>query len=148
MKTIYIVLIVLGAIFMLFIVPFLVGVSWVITRNAIEGGQDQINPQQKCNEIIIKITKIKMIPTNMGAEVTIIREVGGSEIAGIKLIFNGSEGNNFIYDVPGNINELEQKEIIVNNMGFEPNRVEVSAYFLDKRENERICSPISFMEIR
>ncbi len=129
-----------------------VGIIWVVVRNVIQGGTQQIDINNKCLEIELSATKVVCAPNtpndggNNGiCNVTISRGSGGSEIGGIKLIFTNEAGEvNNIYTAAGNLKNLETKTFAnINTTIINASKVDVVAYFLDNSGNEQLCSASS-----
>jgi hypothetical protein len=125
-----------------------VGIIWVVVRNVIEGGAQQIQGSNDCLSVDVRPTKVVCNPGTEGPEsnngvcnVTFTRGAGGEEIGGVKLVLTNSAGDsNYIHDVSGNVNSLATmtENIIVTGIANASN-VEVSVYFLDDSGNEQLC---------
>src|SRR4030042_1470369 len=120
-----------------------VGIIWVVVRNVIQGGSDQIDINAKCVEAQVSATKVnETSPTIFN--VTLSRTGGNTELGGVKLVFtNENETANVIRDIPGNIAALATKtEVVIINATEleEPNMVSVTVYFIDDSGNEQLCT--------
>lgn len=122
-----------------------IGIVWVVVRNVIESGTGQIEISSKCIKNVVKATSVDCsIPT--ACNVVLKKDTGSDEIGGIKLVFyEGSLGGDAI-SVPGNIAPLStiSRTVDATQGGITtPDKIEVTIYFLDESNNERICSTAS-----
>ncbi len=117
-----------------------VALLWVVIKNLLTGGTDQLDLTSKCLEIEVTPTKIN--DTSPGVySVTVLRNGGEDEIGGIKLIFTSeSADTNYIEDVPGNIENLRLATVSVTVQDVSnPDKVEAVVYFLDNSGNQQLC---------
>jgi len=116
-----------------------IGIVWVVVRNLVTGGSDQLDLTSKCLEATVSPTKVMY--SGGIYNVTLLRSGGSDEIGGIKLIFSSEESEeNYIHDESGNIEPLGVKTISVPVEGVpSPDKVEVVVYFLDNSGNEQLC---------
>ena len=131
---------IVSTLLILLLVFVAVALLWVVVRNLVNSGTDQLDLTSKCLESEISITKVN--DTGTGNYLIIVsRSAGTEEIGGIKLIFsNEEEDSNYIKDVPGNIGYLEVKTISTTVEGISnPNKVQAVIYFLDKSGNQQLC---------
>jgi hypothetical protein len=133
--------IVLGALFLLFLIMMVViGIAWIAIRNTIgdDGALHNLDFTSKCLNTEVVATQV----TNVGEaySVTLSKPEGEYEIGGVKLVFtNDEEGNSYVSDVPGEITDMPvQINIPVYNMS-NPNKVSVVVYFLDENGQEQLC---------
>lgn len=122
-----------------------VALVWVIVQGIIKGGTENINLGSKCLSVDIKETSLKCSGANNATcDVTLKRNAGGDDIAGVKLIFtNASETQNFVYDLPGNIVPLQTKTQTAIVTGItNANKVGIVAYFNDSTGNQQVCQTI------
>lgn len=128
---------------MIVLVLVAVGVVWYSVKNILKGGTEQINLGTKCLKVEITATNLICSGANNDTcSVTVTRNPGGDDIAGIKLVFTNSTGTgNYVYDVPGNIAPLEAKTQsgISTNLS-NANNANVVVYFKDATGNEQLCS--------
>lgn len=125
---------------MIVIVLGAVTVIWVVVRDIIGEGAEQVSLGSKCLAVDIRATKLECTDDVCG--VTVERSPGGDAIGGIKLIFTNSTGDsNYVHDVSGDIALLETKTVSSITTGIgNANKVEVAVYFLDASGNEELCS--------
>jgi len=121
-----------------------IGIVWVVVRNIIEGGTEQIDYNTKCLEINIRATAV----VNAGDtdyNITIMRTAGGDEVAGVKLVFfnNDNEASDVI-DINENIAPLATITRNIDGEIENANKVEVTPYFEDSSGNEKFCSTIPY----
>ena len=128
---------------MIVLVLVAVGLIWTAVQSNIESGTEQIEVSAKCLKIDIKATKLECGGVNNGVcNVTVTRNVGGDDLAGIKLILTNTEGEtNYVNDVPGNILPFETKtEVDITTGLTDVSIVAVAPYFLDPSGLEQLCS--------
>ena len=134
---------IIATLIMIILVLVSIGIIWISVTNPIESGTEQIEIGSKCLELKISLTKLECGEANNDVcNVTITRDSGGDEIAGIKLVFTNLEGKtSYVHDVPGNMAILETKTetnidtglVNVSNVGIVP-------YFQDSLGGEQVCS--------
>ena len=134
---------IIATLIMIVLVLIAIGIIWVSVSNPIESGTEQIEIGSKCLELKIYLTKLECGGAdNDVCNVTITRDSGGDEIAGIKLVFTNDDGEtSTVVDVLGNMAILETKTetnidtglVNVSNVGIVP-------YFQDPLGGEQICS--------
>lgn len=126
-----------------------VGVVWVVVRNLITGGSQNVEINTKCLSVTVEATKVNCSDgaTNKICDVQLMRTgTGSDEIGGVKLVFkNETSGvSSSLINVAGNIEPLVgDKETgldtgILNAVGV--NTVEITVFFQDASGNEQICS--------
>jgi len=121
-----------------------IGIIWVVVKNLIDTGVEQIDYSTKCLDVDVKATAV-VNTTLTNYSVTLTRTGSGEEIAGIKIVFfNASDDTSTVIDVAGNIEPLATITESVEGEIINANKVEVTAYFEDASGNEKYCSPASF----
>ncbi len=123
-----------------------VGIIWVVIRNVIQGGTENVDWSSKCLEVSVESTKLTCTSATNPAvnpdvcTVSMVREAGGEAIAGVKVVLSGT-GGNFVSPQVGNIVPLATKTTpaitatgITNVTG-----VEIVPYFLDGQNVEHLC---------
>ena len=128
---------------MIVLVLVAVGLIWTAVQSNIESGTEQIEISSKCLKIDIKATQLGCGGVNNGVcNVTITRNVGGGDLAGVKLSLTNTGGEtNYIHDIPGNIVPLETKtEVDITTGLTDVSIVAVAPYFVDASGLEQLCS--------
>ncbi len=119
-----------------------IGILWVVVKNLVTSGSNQLELSSNCIEI--SVSPLKVVSSGSVYNVTIVRETttgSGTEIGGVKLIFSSSTSDsNYIEDVPGNLAPLVSTTVPVTVTDFVPEKVEVVVYFLDSSGVEQFCS--------
>jgi hypothetical protein len=117
-----------------------VGIIWVVVRNIVEKGTEQINYNTKCIDVDVRANAV--VNTSMtDYSVTLTRTASGEDIAGVKLIFfNAAAETSTVIDVSGNIAPLATITRSVAGGIVDANKVEVTSYFTDASGDEQICS--------
>lgn len=121
-----------------------IGIVWVVVRNIIEGGVEQVDYNTKCLEVNIRATAV----TNTGDtdyNITMTRTAGEDDIAGVKLVFFNEDGETSdVIGVDGNIAPLATVTKSVDGEIEDANKVELTPYFEDSSGNEKFCSTNSY----
>ncbi len=121
-----------------------IGIMWVVVKNIIEGGTEQIDYNSKCLEINLRATAV-VNTGNTTYDITIKRRAGGDEISGVKLVFFNEEDETS--NVIGIEEDIAPLATITRNVDGEienANKVEVTPYFEDDSGTEKFCSTIPF----
>ena len=127
-----------------------VGIIWIVIKNVIIGGTDDVDYQTKCLATEVKATKV----TNATADnfaVTFTTETGKYEIGGVNIVFTNAEGvGNVVYDLRANatypMTALSTSTVTINVPTAtlpNPNKVSIVAYFLSDSGEEQICTTAS-----
>ena len=119
-----------------------VGIIWTAIRSNIESGTEQIEVSSKCLKVDIKATKLECGGVdNSICNVTVKRNIGGDNLAGIKLSLTNDAGEtNYIHDIPGDIVPLETKtELSIDTGITDVSSVEIAPYFEDASGQEQLC---------
>ncbi len=124
-----------------------VGIIWVVVRNVVQGGTEQIDLSTKCLGVEVIATSAVCGATADGGNdgncsVTVSRNSDNNEIGGVKLVFSNEAGeDNFIHDVSGDMTPLETKTVPNIETGVvNASSVEVIVYFMDSSGNEQLCT--------
>ena len=116
------------------------GIVWGVVRNLIGTGAESIEVSAKCIHTELKATAVDC--TNPAAcSVTITRTgTNSDEIGGVKLVFKNDTANSGVIDEPGNVEILVGKTITADSTLTNPNKVEVTGYFMDEGGKEQLCT--------
>jgi hypothetical protein len=130
-----------------------VGIIWIVIRNVVQTGTDQVDVDSKCLAASVEATRVTNdTPANRpNYEVTILRNGGDDPLGGVKLVFTDADGTaNAVKDVKINstagwkLDALQSKTVVVTQADLAgvdwPNKVSVVVYFLDSSGNEQLCS--------
>lgn len=121
-----------------------IGIVWVVIRNIIDSGVEQIDYNTKCLEVNIKVTAMENTD-DTDYDVTITRTAGGDEIAGVKLVFfNKDNENSNVIDSDGNIAPLATVTRDIDGEIENANKIEITPYFEDASGTEKFCSTITY----
>jgi len=122
-----------------------VGIIWVVVRNVIEEGTEQLDLGTRCLAVDTRAT-IVVNTTGTTYDVTLHRSAGGDDIGGVKLVFFNSTDNSGVIDVSGNIVPLATDTSNVDGEVTDANKVQVTVYFTDASGNEQLCSQTNDFE--
>ena len=120
-----------------------VGIIWVVVRNLIDTGAEQIEISTKC--LAVDLRAVSVVPVS-GEDytVTLRRASGGEMIDGVKISVFNTTDNSGVLD-PVNFEDmdvLETKSGVVTAVE-NADRMEYTAYFLDDSGNKVPCGQTS-----
>ena len=138
---------VVATLIIILLVLVAVGIVWVVVRNVVQKGTNQIDINSKCISEGVKATSVTCVATADGGntgvcDVIISRNTGQAEIGGVKLVSTNdiNQGVNFVYDAAGNLGPLEKKTFAAIDTGLvNASKVESFVYFLDEGGDEQLC---------
>lgn len=123
-----------------------VGIIWVVARNLLQAGSDQIALSSKCLDISVRATAVICEEFESGViltencTVTLTRTASGEELPGVLLSFtNGSE--NYLYEYFSTFTALQTKtvpELNTSIVGI--TEVEITPFFKDESNNTLLCN--------
>ena len=124
-----------------------IGIIWVVVKNVLTKGSDQIDVSAKCLNTEVVATKVLCNETANGGNdgncsVTYTRTRGEDEIGGIKILFTNDLGEeNYAKELKGNIDYLTTRTEKGITTGI-PNcsKVSIAVYFEDDSGNKNYCS--------
>jgi len=122
-----------------------IGIVWVVVRNVVEQGAGQIDIGAKCIGSSVAATSVTgNCTTSDPCDVVLKRDTGDDEIGGVKLVFYEGQTGGSAIDVSGNIATLSTTPVTNIDSGLtNPDKVEVTVYFFDDSNNERLCTTSS-----
>jgi len=118
------------------------GIIWVVVRNVVQSGADQIELGQRC--LAVNIEYVGVVETSVGSgiyNVTLARRAGGQDMAGVKItLFNNAGDNSGIIDFPA-MTELQTRTMpAVNNVSLSnATRIEWTPFFEDSAGRDMVC---------
>ncbi len=121
-----------------------VGIIWVVIRNLLQEGAEQIDISSKCLAVDMSAVSVTAVTNESGNySVALRRGAGGEAIGGVKLTLFNSTDNSGVIDLGTALDELETKTQKVAAVVTNANRLEYTAYFIDSSGNEQICAQTS-----
>ena len=117
-----------------------VGIIWVVVRNLLQEGAEQIDISTKC--IAVDLRAVSVVPVVGSPEsyfVTLRRTAGGEAIGGIKIVLFNETANSGVLNFTALL-ELETKTETFAAGVTNANKLEYTAYFEDTSGNERLCA--------
>ena len=118
-----------------------VGIIWVVVRNVIQQGTEQIDVSTKC--IAVDLRAVSVNETSAGIyDVTLRRVAGGEAIAGVKISLFNETANSGVLEFGVALTELQTSTQIIDTGGnvTDASSLEFTVYFEDTSGNERLCS--------
>ena len=117
-----------------------VGIIWVVVRNLIQGGAEQIDISTKCIAIDLRAVSVAPVVGEAGNySVTLKRMAGGETIDGVKIALFNETTNSGVLNEFEDFTVLETRtETVVAGIA-NANKLEYTAYFLDASGNEKLC---------
>ena len=119
-----------------------VGIIWVVVRNLVESGAEQIDVSTKC--IAVDVRAVSVVPVS-GEDgnytVSLNRQAGGEDIGGVKInVFNDTDSSGVI-DFNNSIEVLNTETEKVATEGVtDANKIQFTVFFLDASGNEQLCT--------
>jgi flagellar basal body-associated protein FliL len=131
-----------------------VGIIWVVVKNVIQGGTDQLEIDSKClqsNVIATSVVNVTPLAAVTSYNVTLTRDSGSEEIGGVSVVFTDEEETtSVIVDVPASVyslNLLESRVVTASDVAvLNANKVSVVIYFLDSSGDKNYCSTYNDFE--
>jgi len=124
------------------------GIIWVVVKNVIQGGVEQVEWADKCRAI--EITAVKINETVEGSYDVTLKRTGAGEdvIAGVKLVFSdGTEYSDVVeFDIA--IEKLQTKittgivaliDSVATNNVTNADELQITPYFIDDLGEEHLC---------
>lgn len=122
-----------------------VGIIWVVIRNVIQGGTENIDWNSKCLEVSVKSSNLNCADAADGTvdcAVKLDREAGGDDLTGIKVVLTNGLTNH-VGDSPGNLAPLGTITPSINTSflnGTTSITIDnIVPYFTDAQGAERLC---------
>ena len=121
-----------------------VGIIWVVVRNLIQEGAEQIDVSTKCMAVDIRAVSVNETTAGNYA-VTLRRLAGGEEIGGVKIVLFNETGNSGVLNgfnetATTLLGELDTRTDTFATGTGDASSLEFTVYFLDESGNERLCS--------
>ena len=126
-----------------------VGIIWVVVRNVVQGGTQQVDIDAKCLQANVVATHVANATTNPATNfsVTLSRQGGDQVIGGVKLVFTNAAGTQsavraYVGDIPALGTKTTFVTIAPTDSDYvaNPNKVGVVSYFLDDSGNPQLCT--------
>ncbi len=114
------------------------GIIWVVVKNVIQSGVEQVEWAEKCRPV--ELQAVKLNETVSGTyDVTLSRTGSGDDIAGVKLLFANSSDYGSVVGFGVAIAKLEtQSRSVVTNI-TNADELQFTAYFIDELGVEHLC---------
>ena len=119
------------------------GIIWVVVKNVIEGGVEQVDLSTKCREVevnAVKLTNTTIVGT--GYDLTLKRTgAGDEEIGGIKLVFFNDTTNSEVIDFGYALPPLEtyKQSVTLTTAVTNANKIDMTVWFLNDLGTEDLC---------
>ena len=116
------------------------GIIWVVIKNVIDSGVEQVDLSSKCREVEIQATKLN--ETSSGNyDVTLTRTGTGDTIAGIKIVLANVATNT--YSAPLDFDALTPLKTDTQSFSdtgvVDANKIQMTVWFLSDLGEEQIC---------
>lgn len=122
-----------------------VGIIWVVIRNVVQGGAEQIDISQKCIAVSLEAVTVNEIASGVYA-VTLKRGADSQGDLGVKVnVFSGATTSSGVinFGAFGDLDALGTVTRTVNTNTTTPvaggDKIEFTAFFLDASGNEQLC---------
>ena len=121
-----------------------ISVIWVVIRNIVTSGVDKINYDSKCLEVDLVLTSFEGFSPG-GYDITLKRTGTGDIISGFKILVKNATEFSEVTNQFFEMGPLEYLTLKPRNTGiWIANKIEVTPFFLDELNSERLCSTFSF----
>jgi hypothetical protein len=118
-----------------------VGIIWVVVRNVVQQGSEQIDVSAKCLAVDLRAVSVNPVSGQDGNyTVQLRRAAGGEPLGGVKVTIFNDTANSGVVDFGAAPDELETSSQVVNSGVLDANKIEYTAYFIDSSGNEQPCS--------
>jgi len=117
-----------------------VGIIWVVIRNVINSGTEDIKLSAKCTAVNLEAVSVNEIAAG-NYSVTLHRNAGGDELGGVKVaIFNVTKTSG-VKNFGVTISALDTKTATIDTGGnvTNGNKIEYTPFFIDASGNEQLC---------
>lgn len=119
------------------------GIIWVVVKNVIMGGKEQVEWAQKCRAIEITATKLEVSGADFENYTVTLSRTGAGEdtIGGVKLVFSdGTDYSNVTeFGIAIGKLETETSAIIVTDVA-NATELQITPYFVDDLGEEHLCT--------
>ena len=134
---------IIATLIIILLVLVAVGIIWVVVRNVIQGGAEQVDISTKCMAVDVRAVSVN--ETSSGIyDVALKRFAGGEDIAGVKVALFSDTDNSGVLDFGIALDELQTSTQSVNTSEgiyvTGANKLEFTVYFKDESGNEVLCS--------
>ena len=125
-----------------------VGIIWVVVRNVVETGAEQIDISTKCVAVDVRAVGVTPIVGEDGNySVSLNRRAGGGEIGGLKVNLFNDTSSSGVVDFGVALAELETQTMNIDTGGVTgATRLEFTVFFLDDSGNEQLCTQTNSLE--
>jgi len=125
------------------------GIIWVVVKNVIQGGVEQVDLSTKCREVEVRAVKL-VANSATSYDVTLSRTGAGDEIGGIKIVLANTTSNTYSEPVDFGyaLDALETHTSYAINLTNEvttANKMEMTVYFVNDLGETELC-PITITE--
>ena len=120
-----------------------VGIIWVVVRNLIQEGAEQIDVSTKCMAVDVRAVSVATVAGEAGNySVTLQRFAGGEAIGGVKISLFNETANSGVLEFGIALTELQTATQPIDTGGnvTGADRLDYTVYFLDASGNEGFCS--------
>jgi len=119
-----------------------VGIIWVVVDQVLKSGAEQIDYTTKCFAVDLEFVSVTAVTGEAGNySVSLKRNAGGDEMAGVKVALFNVTGNSGVIDFNATIPELETVTQKINTTDLTgANKIEFTGYFEDASGNEHLCT--------
>ncbi len=116
------------------------GIIWVVVKNVIQSGVEQVEWAEKCRPVEIQAVKVNETTTPGTYDVTLSRTGMGDDIEGVKLLFANSTDYGSIVEFGEPIPQLETKTREVEAGIISATELQMTPYFLDDLGEVHLCA--------
>ncbi len=120
------------------------GIIWVVVKNVIDSGVEQVEWAEKCRPVEINLVSVNYLGDD-NYTVTLHRTGTGDEIDGIKLVFSNSTDNGEVVEFDKAIPILRTltSDPIINTKIANASQLEMTPYFEDDLDEAHLCNTVT-----
>jgi len=120
-----------------------IGIVWVVVKNVVESGSKGIDLTTKCLSVDVRAIAANSCNATQ-CTITINRRAGGEAIGGVKMVLSNGTDTSEVITIKENIESLGTITRTANfTMTTNPNKIEITPYFVDDSGKDQICSQTS-----
>jgi len=130
------------------------GIIWVVIKNVLVRGTEQVELAQKCREVDLEVVKLEdTLGDGLSYTITLKRTGAGETIAGVKILLSNTTTNtysdvltNFDTDIEP-LGTVEETGIDTSgNPVIGANEIDLTPYFKDGAGEEELCPSTTTIE--
>ncbi len=122
------------------------GIIWVVVKNVIQGGVEQVDLSTKCREVEVQAVALSNTTSpddGTKYSLTLKRTGMGDEIGGVKLVFFNATANSDVRDFGYALKPLETHTetvtLIAPKTVINANKIDMTVFFVSDLDETQLC---------